>query len=569
MQIPPINPLKNIKSTKAALSRFNRPVHNATLSTVLSALILLNAHVWANPLAEEESATVENGGYYSESPMLAAKVAAGDLPPVDERLPNEPKERTPLQEVGTYGGTLTMFSTDPNPWQVLGGNPTGRPYPIRRYFDGTIEADLALDYKLADDYLSFTIFLREGQKWSNGDPFTAEDFVFYYNVVVEKELSFTWGASSNVASITALDDHTVHWEYNEPFPQVLSEMISYQGTDWGLFAPTEWLKQWHIEYNPKAQALAVEEGFESWQEAFDNRAEQCCSTGDLERPSVQPFIIVNIEDQVSIWERNPYYFAVDPVGQQLPYIDRLMMHELDLETYRSRVIGGEADFAANMSFADYPALIQNQESGGYEINLIESWFEGLDLGYMFNLNHADPVKHEFFNNIEARRALSLALDRDEISAAWLGELGVDQKARVPDIADSYQLQWGVEHPYLQYDPEEANRILDSFGLDKRNDDGTRLASNGEPLVLNIAYGEKTPIAGYELVKEYWENIGIGIKLRAVKWTMILQNRFDGALIAPYPLVYRSNLINVPYRIAPLVGGSISIHQYGDQYFFRD
>ena len=95
-------------------------------------------------------------------------------------------------------------------------------------------------------------------------------------------------------------------------------------------------------------------------------------------------------------------------------------------------------------------------------------------------------------------------------------------------------------------------------------------SNGEPLILKMAYGmdEMTPQVGFELTKEYWEAVGIGVDLKSVKWAIIYQNRLDGALIAPYPLVYRSNLINVPDRIATLVGGSIPLNLYGDQFFFK-
>lgn len=529
---------------------------------VFLALMLLGANVWENASTEEPGASDGvSESKYLEAPVLAALVASGDLPPVDERLPVEPKVRRPLHEVGTYGGTLTVFTTDPNPWQVLGGNPEGRPYPIRMNFDGSLEPDMALGWELADDYTSFTLFLREGQKWSNGDPFTAEDFVFYYDAVVERELSFTWGASSNVATITAVDDYTVHWEYNEPFPRVLNEMITYEGTDRSLYAPTALLKRWHIEYNPEAQALAEEEGFETWQEAFESHSEFCCSTEELNPPTMQPFMIVDSTNTVRRWERNPYYFAVDPAGQQLPYIDAIVMQDVDVETYKSKVIGGEADFSDNMSLADCTQLVENQESGDYKINLIESWFEGGDLGFMFNLNHPDPAKRDLFNNVEFRRALSLALDRGAITEAQFMDLAVAPQTTATDLAGAY----------LRYDPEEARHMLDAIGLDQRNADGVRLSSEGKPLVLNIAYGvwEGTPQVGYELTKEYWEDVGIGVNLRAVRWQMIYQNRLDGTLIAPYPLVYRSNLINVPDRIAPLVGGSVSLNQYGDQFFFKE
>ena len=143
---------------------------------------------------------------YKEAPMLASMVAAGELPPVEERLPIEPKVLVPLEEVGSYGGTLNVFANRPNPWQDVADSPERSSYPLRMNFDGSIEPDLALDYELADDQLSFTLYLREGMKWSNGDPFIAQDFAFMFNDIHAHEEINTWGAPIQLDDVTVIDD---------------------------------------------------------------------------------------------------------------------------------------------------------------------------------------------------------------------------------------------------------------------------------------------------------------------------------------------------------------------------
>ena len=170
---------------------------------------------------------------YKEAPMLAARVAAGELPPVEERLPLEPKVRAVFDEIGTYGGQVIVFGNSPNPWaHLIGENPEGTPTPIRMDYDGSLEPDLALDFNISDDYRTFTLTLREGTKWSNGDPFTAEDFSFHYNDMQKAEPGLRVGLSLEVTTVTAVDDVTVVIEYKEPYPKVMNDLVTYKGTDW-------------------------------------------------------------------------------------------------------------------------------------------------------------------------------------------------------------------------------------------------------------------------------------------------------------------------------------------------
>ena len=500
---------------------------------VLAALLFIGAFAWAGGDQSDDSGTTmtASSGMYSQSPFLDARVNSGELPPVDERLPNNPLVVTPLDEVGTYGGRLTVFGYDPNPWGILiGENPEGAPPPIRLGLDMSFNEGLASEWSVADDYTSFTIKLREGSKWSNGDPYTSEDWRFMQHDMREKELQRYWGmATGFLERVVAVDDITVRFEFNAPFPKFLNYLTNYRaGSNWTGYSPSTWLKQWHAEYSDDAEAKAKEEGFASWQEAFTDHSTFCCPQKDPDMPTMFPFMITEVSQQFRAKERNPYYIAVDTAGQQLPYIDTALIQIIDRETTMLKIMGGEADFATR-GLVDYPALVDAQDSGGFKINLIRTGWEGTSAGWMFNFNHADPVKRELFNNLDFRRAMSLAIDRDRMNdIQFLGQ-GVTSQATLHKASSIYKPEWGEDHPYARYAPDEANRLLDSIGLDRRNSDGVRLMSDGNPLVIVFPMRQQKPTEINELLKEDFEAVGVGMELRTASTIAMDVGMRDGTV----------------------------------------
>ena len=414
---------------------------------------------------EDTAAAAAGSGTYTRSPFLDARVASGELPPVELRLPIEPMVRQVLDEIGTYGGRLTIFSHEhPNPHApMVGDNPEGGPAPIWMDLEGSVEPGLAKGWDMPDDYMSFTLYLREGAKWSNGDPFTAEDFTFFY----------------------------------------------------------------YIEYNPDAADLAKEEGYDSWRDAVTDH-NRFFPQSDINKPTMFPFVLTEFTESYRTKERNPYYIGVDTAGQQLPYIDTALIQKVDAETVILKTIAGEADFDT-LSLEHYPLLVQGAEAGNYKINLYEAAFEGTGLAYMFNLSSPDPAKREFLDNVEFRRAMSLAIDRDRINdVGWLGQ-GVPSARTISRLASIYRPEWGEDHPYARHDPDEANRMLDALGLENRNAEGIRLLPDGRPFRILFAYGGTKPARHHELVAEDFAAVGVGVDLRSGASVDILDGMKGGTV----------------------------------------
>ena len=199
-------------------------------------------------------------GEYREAPMLAQMVAAGKLPVVDQRLPKNPSVRQQLEEIGRYGETRRVFAVDPNPWNDLTES-TGRGGGLPKVApDGSIVGDLAERFAPSANKRTFTIWLREGTKWSDGAPFTVDDIMFMFEDLVWNEKVSTWNEFKSVTRLAKVDDYSLRLESDEPTPRLELKLATWQGGDWLVYQPTHYLQKWHIEYNLDANKLAKQEG---------------------------------------------------------------------------------------------------------------------------------------------------------------------------------------------------------------------------------------------------------------------------------------------------------------------
>jgi peptide/nickel transport system substrate-binding protein len=214
---------------------------------------------------------------------------------------------------------------------------------------------------------------------------------------------------------------------------------------------------------------------------------------------------------------NPYYYKVDTAGQQLPYFDEIEeRYVADAELIELTVINGEIDFKSqSLDIGSLPLYQQNQDSGNYDIQMAQG--AGAGSVYVFNCTHKDPALAEIFSNPEFNRAMSLALNRDEMNEALCFGL-CEPTAGVPvhRTVSFAEPEWFTRD--IEYDPDQANAILDELGL-VRGADGFRTRPDGEPIIINLQYSiQFGPATRHELAKEYWEDVGIRVEVREVDTT---------------------------------------------------
>jgi len=477
---------------------------------------------------------------YSESPVLAEMVRQGKLPPVKERLPKEPIVISPVEEIGQYGGKAQVIG----PVNSYGDTEALRPHEgiLRVGPDGfSVVPNIAKDWKFSQGGKVLTIYLREGMKWSDGAPFTADDIMFWYeDVLLNNELTPTkpveWSPGGKLMKLDKINNYTVRATFSVPYPVATIHLAHSAGVAGRFFLPKHYLKQYHPKYTPmdKIMEQAKKEGFDSWYKLFQKHGDYYGGSGnntDPGSPTLQTFYIEKRGLDFLVLKRNPYYWKVDTAGNQLPYIDEIFVSDIqNPEVTNMKIASGEVDLAEiGTSMDNYSFYMENREKGGYRVLTWQSII-GADVAFQLNLTYAeDPVLRNIFRDTRFRKALSLALNRDEINSILYLGLGTPRQATV--IPQSPYFEESFAKAYIEYNPKEANRLLDEMGL-KKGPDGYRLRPDGKKLEILLEYeaNVETPKGKTaEMAMHYWDNIGVKVTAKEITGSFKTQ-RTSGNLI---------------------------------------
>ncbi len=475
--------------------------------------------------------TADTGSAYNEAPMLAERVAAGELPPVEERLPPNPEVITPLEEVGQYGGQSVVAIGNSN---HLFGDPQavmGTELILRIDSDfSSITGGLAESWEFQEGGTVQILHLREGLKWSDGAPFSTDDFMFAWDDLW-KNPDFapggppgSWhtgtGEERKPLTMEKVDQFTLKLTFDRPYPLIVLHQTFYAGSQGGLWQPAHYLKQFHPGHNEDSTALqaAIEEaGFETWDQLMRDRGRVGSTIpAQIGLPGMTAFIRVGDAPDHHSYERNPYYWKVDTEGNQLPYIDSTLIHIItDREVSLAKLIAGELTFAGRQAqLKDMELYGQNRESADIKIKMWKSTFPGKTV-IVPNHTTKDPNLRAFFQNQDVRHALSLALDRDDINNTVYFGLGEPRQWAVWPSSKYYQA--GDESHWAQHDPDEANRLLDEAGYDQRDDDGFRLHPDGSRVtwICQLDTEQADVVNVFELAAEQWRNVGLEVILKPI------------------------------------------------------
>lgn len=457
---------------------------------------------------------------YSEAPMLAEMVAAGTLPPLAERMPANPYVIRPPRYIGQYGGELRLSGfpeagswftgfTEGMQQRLFVANPEAGP-DTTQYF-----SNIAESHEMSADAMSLTLHLRQGMKWSDGDALDAADFAFWWNSILQDERLF-FGSDNNYKlneewiALEVVDDYTLRYDFSVPNKKVVVAWATSIPA-----APVHFLGQYHPDYDENADANAQEAGFDDWVGAFTDKNMRKNYAARAERPQLNPFILKDVESAFVTWERNPYYWRVDTVGNQLPYIDSILVSIVqqggDPEVLKLKFMNQEFDYGpSQISIADLPILRRNEAEGDYRIVITENKTTSSALGVAFNYSTADPFKSQLFNDIRFRQAHALAVDRDDLSETIFLGTTKPFTAPVSSIWTGYEDWMGTY--FAEHDVERANALLDEMGLPWDANGEYRVnPDTGETITILGEYA--TEWLGYhdemmELLVEDWKEIGI-------------------------------------------------------------
>ena len=451
---------------------------------------------------------------YVEVPSLAEQVAAGELPPVEHRLPAQPSvvrlDGDGLAP-GRHGGELRL---------LMG---RGKDVRLMVVYGYARLVGYDPDYRLAPDLLAgldvvdgriFTLRLRPGHRWSDGRPFTSEDFRYYWEDIATNETLAPFGpprvylAEGEPPRFEVLDEHTVRYTWPRPNPFFLPALAGARPEP--LYAPAHYLEAFHARYADEAalNEQAREEGKRNWAAVHTSRFRPYKNTNpDL--PTLQPWVNTTAPpSQRFVFVRNPFFHRADTNGRQLPYIDRVAINISDGKLIPAKTGAGESDLQArHLTFDDYTFLKQGEKRNAKHVRLWETT-RGAHVALYPNLNVADPGWRALMHDARFRRALSLAIDRHEINQVIYFGLATEGNDTVhekgPLYEEDYRTRWA------RFDLAAANALLDEIGLVERNDEGIRLMPDGRPLEIIVeTAGEDTEQTDVlELVGWTWKEAGI-------------------------------------------------------------
>ena len=447
------------------------------------------------------------------------------LPPLANRLPEEPLVVVPYDEIGTYGGVLDLVSNalEAGTSDVL----STRHINLVRFSDDlvTIVPNVARGWKWNKDFTQLTFFLRKGHKWSNGDPFTAADVKFWYenihldkNVIAEAEDYILIGGEP--MTVDVVDDQTARFNLPSPKPGLLAHFANHYGQ---AFLSRKFLGQFHPAINPDADKLAQAMGFENGYEVVNlyyGQSDWPDTPSPLLRtpdkidilpaavmPTLESYITVVETTEGRQYVANPYFHMIDVAGNQLPYIDMQDETWADNDQVRIlKLINGEIDFKSqSLALSMAPILLDNVDRGNYAIDLRPAIALPT---FAINVTHPDPEKREIFSDLRFRQAMSSAINRDEINEVAFFNLGEPKQyvgfSPAPDFVDPKLLNY-----FTDFDQNLANKLLDELGLIDRDGDGFRKLPSGKRLVINLQFATQgAPVAVVELVAQHWTDVGV-------------------------------------------------------------
>lgn len=459
---------------------------------------------WTKPCQTASQLGIQT---FTEAPSLKRRVAAGELPPLKERLPHDPIVVEPSDEPGRYGGTLSCFQSDvilinsPEGGCTIGPNAS------------EILPNIFSRWEFSEGGRHLTLHIRKGIKWSDGHPFGADDFMFdFYDIVRDADITPTINPRDKDTVLIKIDDHTLRYEYAHPTP---FEINKHAHSGHYFYEPKHFLRAYHPRYQglETIEQQSTNAHYMTWMAYFYALRARTRREGPF-APTLSAYYLKSRTPLHDTYARNPYYFKVDTNGQQLPYIDTLKAEYIaNSEIRTAKASTGQVDFAGiGMNTQDFP-LFKIGELNGAIKTLQWNRLHGSDVLIQPNLNCEQPEYRQLFNDVRFRRALSLSINRQELNDIIYFGRGTPRQATV--IPSSRFFDKDAEQAYADFNLAKANSLLDDMGLKDTSNDGLREFPNGEPLVITLEFIDlETPKATtVELCVEYWRAAGLDIRLK--------------------------------------------------------
>ena len=507
-----------------------------------------------------------------ETPMLEPEVKSGALPPIGKRIPEQPWVVTKFaggDGPGKQGGQLNILAGTARDTRLM----TIYCYTRLIVYDDKfkLHPDLLESYEAKEDR-EFTFKLRAGHKWSDGHPFTTEDFRFFWeDIASNKELS---PSGPNVEllvdgkppKVEIVDERTIKYSWDKPNPYFIESQA--RAAPLWLFRPAHYLKKFHPRYTSDEEIAKTAKGGQQggrWVQNF-RRVDVMYNNDNPELPRLDPWVLRTPSPaQRYVFSRNPYYHRIDAKGQQLPYVDKVVLTVTAPNLIPAKAGLGEADLQPRyLNMRDYTFLQKSAKNSGVDVRLWEAG-SGSQLALYPNLNANDEEWRKLFRDARFRRALSMAIDRDELNqVVYIGLAAPSNNTIMPRselFKPEYASKWG------KYDPKAANKLLDEVGLNKKNAQGFRLLPDGREatIVVEHASEDTEDTDALQLISDYLKKVGIKLLFKPqTRENFRMRTTSGEALMTAYAGVVTAvpTANTSPKEFAPTMQGGLQWPKWG-------
>src|SRR5689334_17071593 len=306
-----------------------------------------------------------------ETPSLAEQVKAGSLPSVDKRIPDAPsivKRFAGADGVGKPGGEVNMLVAQARDTRLMTLYSNSRLIVYDDQFK--LQPDILESYEVKDNR-EFTLKLRAGHKWSDGKPFTTEDFRFFWEDIANNSELSPRGPSVELLvdgkppKVDILDELTIRYSWDKPNPYFIESQA--RAAPLFLFRPAHYMKTVHGKYTPEEEILKVHKG-SRWANIF-RRQDVMYGNSNIDMPSLNPWVLATpYPAQRYVFARNPYYHRIDEKGQQLPYINDVILTVAATNLIPAKAGLGEADLQPRyLNMRDYTFLQKSAKTSGINV----------------------------------------------------------------------------------------------------------------------------------------------------------------------------------------------------------
>lgn len=508
-----------------------------------------------------------------EVPSLADQVKAGTLPPIDKRVPQTPsvvKQFAGADGIGRMGGEVNMLIANARDTRLMTIYANARLI----VYDGNfkLHPDILESYDVRDGR-EFTLKLRAGHKWSDGQPFTTEDFRYFWeDIANNKELSPRGPAvellvEGKPPKVDIIDERTIRYTWDKPNPYFIESQA--RAAPLFIYRPAHYLKKVHARYTSAEDIAKTSKGSpQSWVQ-IHRRIDVMYANDNPDLPTLNPWRLVTAPPaQRFVFARNPYYYRIDEKGQQLPYFDRVIFTLVAANLVPAKAGLGEADLQSRyINMRDYTFLRKSAKTSNVDVRLWESG-SGSQIALYPNLNARDDSWRKLMRDVRFRRALSLAVDRGELNQVVYIGLAKPSNNTIMPRSELFKPEYASR--WANYDVKLANRLLDEAGLTRRNDQGVRLLPDGQPaiIVVEIASEETEDADAMSLIADQWKKIGIRMltKPQSVN-NFRLRNTSGEATMVAYAGVTTAvpTLNTSPREFAPTMQGGLQWPKWGLYY----